>query len=107
MSPTKIPVLLQLLFMKKLMILSTSFVCLSTMKFFLLRLDRFIKFLCTSSATVGKEFVLPNLRLSASEDLHAFADPGESMSVRFQSFVSEFRDLARDLGHGKQRRVLS
>ena len=40
MSFTKIPVLLQHLCMKKLMILSTSFFCLSTMKFFLLRLDR-------------------------------------------------------------------
>ena len=69
MSSTKMPVLLQQLFMKKLMIWSTSFVCLSTMKFFFLRLDRFIQFLYTSSIMVSLEFVLSNLRLTVSEDL--------------------------------------
>ena len=68
MSFTKIPVLLQLLFMK-LLILSTSFVSLSTMKFFLLRLDRFIQFLFTSSVIISLEFVFSNLRLTVSEDL--------------------------------------
>ena len=41
MSFTKIPVLLPQLFMKKLLISSMAFFCLSAMKFFLLRLDRF------------------------------------------------------------------
>ena len=54
MSFTKIPVLLQLLSMKKLMILSTAFFCLSTMKFFLLRLDRFVQFLYTSSVIISR-----------------------------------------------------
>ena len=69
MSFTKIPVLLQQLFMKKLMILSTSFFCLSTMKFFLLRLDRFTNFLYTSSVIISLEIVFSNLRLTVSEDL--------------------------------------
>ena len=55
--------------MKKLMILSPSFVCLSTMKFLFLRLDRFIQFLYTSSVIISLEFVLSNLRLTISEDL--------------------------------------
>ena len=69
MSFTKIPVLLHSLFMKKLVTLSASFVCLSTMNFFFLRLDRIIQFLYTSSVIIGLEFVLPNLRLTVSEDL--------------------------------------
>ena len=48
MSFTKIPILLQYLFITKLLILSTAFFCLSTMKFFLLRLDRFTQFVYTS-----------------------------------------------------------
>ena len=56
--------------MKKLMILSASFVSLmSTMKFFLLRLDRFIQFLYTSSVIISLEFVFSNLRLTVSENL--------------------------------------
>ena len=69
MSFTNFPVLLQYLSMKKLLILSTSFVRLSTMKFFFLRLDRFIQFLHTSLVVIGLEFVLSNLRLTVSEDL--------------------------------------
>ena len=37
------------------------------MKFFLLRLDRFVQFLYTSSVVIGLEFVLSNLRLTVSE----------------------------------------
>ena len=55
--------------MEKLVILSTSFFCLSTMKFSFLRLDRFIQFLCTSSVIISMEFVFSNLRLTVSEDL--------------------------------------
>ena len=62
------------------------------MKFFLLRLDRFIQFWYTSSVIISLEFVFPNLRLTE-----------ESQSVRFQSFVSEFLKLTRDLRHGRQR----
>ena len=57
MSFTKIPILLQLLFMKKLLILSTAFFYLGTMKFFLLRLDRFTHFLYISSVIISLEFV--------------------------------------------------
>ena len=32
-----------------------------------------------------------------------FVGPGESFSVRFQSFVSKFRNLTRDFCHGRQR----
>ena len=39
------------------------------MKFFFLRLDRFIQFLNTSSVIISLEFVLSNLRLTVSEDL--------------------------------------
>ena len=69
MSSTEIPILLQQQFMKKLMILSASFFCLSTMKFFLLRLDRFIQFLWTSSVIISLEFVFLNLYLTVSEGL--------------------------------------
>ena len=55
--------------MKKLMILSTSFFCMSTMKFFLLRLDRFTQFLFSSPVIISLEFVFSNLRLTVSEDL--------------------------------------
>ena len=39
------------------------------MKFFLLRLDRFIQFLYASSVIISLEFVFSNLRLRVSEDL--------------------------------------
>ena len=55
--------------MKKLMISSLKFFSLSAVKFFLLRLDRFIQFLFTSSVIISLEFVFSNLRLTVSEDL--------------------------------------
>ena len=55
--------------MKKLMILLTAFFCLSTMKIFLLRLDRFTEFLYASSVIISMELVFSNLRLTDSEDL--------------------------------------
>ena len=48
---------------------SRSSVSLGTMKFFLLRLDRFTSFVCTSSVLISLEFVCSNLRLTISEDL--------------------------------------
>ena len=70
MSLTEIPILLLLLFMKKLLILSASFVSLmSTTNFFFLRLDRFIQLLNTSSAVISLEFVFSNLCLTVSENL--------------------------------------
>ena len=70
MSFTKIPILFQQLFMKKLMILFKSFVSLmSTRNFFFLRLDHFITPLNTSSVIICLEFVFSNLRLTVSEDL--------------------------------------
>ena len=47
--------------------------CSSTMKFFLLRLDRFIQFLYTSSVIIGLDFVFSNLPLTISEDLIALS----------------------------------
>ena len=41
--------------------------------------------------------------LDSQRGFASFVGPGESYSVRLQSFVSEFRDLARDVRHGKQR----
>ena len=46
-----------------------KFFCLSAMKFFLLRFDRFTKFLYTSSVILSLEFVSPDLRLAVGEDL--------------------------------------
>ena len=43
--------------------------CLSPMKFFSLRLDRFAQFLFTSSVIVSLEFVSPDFRLTVGEDL--------------------------------------
>ena len=73
--------------MKKLMILSTAFFCLSTMKFFLLRLDRFTQFLYTSSVIISLEFVFSNLRLTVSEDLL-------SLSVQKSPNLFAFRVLS-------------
>ena len=54
MSFTKIPILFQQLFMKKLMISSKSFVSLmSTINFSSLRLDHFIQLLNTSSVIIS------------------------------------------------------
>ena len=70
MSFTKIPVLFQSSFIKKLMILSKSFVSLmSTTNFSFLRLDHFIQLLNTSSVVIGLKFVFSNLCLTVSEDL--------------------------------------
>ena len=70
MSFTKIPILLQLLFMKKLMISSMLFVSLmSTINFTSLRLDSFIQFLDTSSVIIGLELVFLNLCSIISESL--------------------------------------
>ena len=88
MSFTKIPVLLQQLFMKKLMILSALVVCLSTMKFFFLRLDRFIQFLYTASVIISLEFVFSNLRLTVSENLL-------SLSLQKSPNLFAFRVLSR------------
>ena len=85
------------------MILSTSFFRLSTMKFFFLRLDRFIQFLYTSSVIISLEFVFSNLRLTVSENLLPLSVQESPNLFVFRVFVSEFRDLARDLCHGKQR----
>ena len=103
MSFTKIPVLHQQLFMKKLMILSASFVCLSTMNFFFLPLDRFIQFLFSSSVIISLEFVLSNLRLAVSEDLLPLSVQKSPNLFMFRVFVSEFLGSARDSCHGKQR----
>ena len=43
------------------------------MKFFFLRLDRFIQFVFTSSVIISLEFVLSNLRLTVSEDLFSLS----------------------------------
>ena len=70
MSFTKIPILLQKKCMKKLLILSTSFVSLlSTTNFFFLRLDHFIQLLNTFSVIIGLEFVFSNLCSTVSENL--------------------------------------
>ena len=78
--------------MKKLLISSTAFFCLSTMNFFLLRLDRFIQFLYTAWVIISLEFVL---RISAWQSTRtcSLCRSRESKSVLFQNFVSEFRDF--------------
>ena len=55
--------------MKKLLISSLKFFCLSAMKFFLLRFNNFTQFLYTSSVIISREFVFLNLRLTFGEDL--------------------------------------
>ena len=55
--------------MKKLLISSLKFFCLSAMKFFLLRFTNFSKFLYTSSVIISLEFVFLNHRLTVGEDL--------------------------------------
>ena len=55
--------------MKKLLISSLKFFCLSAMKFFLQRFNSFTSFLYTSSVIIRLEFVVINLRLTVGEDL--------------------------------------
>ena len=69
----------------------------------LLRLDRFIQFLYTSSVMISLEFVLSNLRLTVSEDLLPLSVQESPNLFAFRVSVSESRDLARDFRHGKQR----
>ena len=103
MSFTKIPVLLQYLFMKKLLISSMKFFCWNTIKFFLLRLDRFTQFM-NSSVMICLEFVFLNLRLTVFEDLLP-------LSVQKSPNLCVFRVLsldlfqqrvARSIGHGRR-----
>ena len=70
MSFTKIPILFQFLYMKKLLISSMSFVSLmSTINFSSLRLDHFIQLSNTSSVIICLEFVFLNLCSIISENL--------------------------------------
>ena len=70
MSFTEIPILLQYLFVTKLLILSASFVSLtSKTNFFFLWLYRFIQLFNTSSVLIGLEFVFLNLCLTVCENL--------------------------------------
>ena len=55
--------------MKKLLISSLKFFCLSAMKFFLLRFNIFTQFSYTSSVIIGLEFVFLNFRLAFGENL--------------------------------------
>ena len=70
MSFKKFSILFQLLFMKKLLISSKSFVSLmSTINVSSLRLDHFIQLLNTSSVLIGLEPVFLNLCSIISENL--------------------------------------
>ena len=89
--------------MKKLLILSSSFVSLmSTTNFFFLRLDRFIQFLNTSSVIIGLELVFSNLCLTVSENLLSLSFQKDPNLFTFR-VLSESLGIARDLCHGKQR----
>ena len=87
MSFTKIPVLLQQLFMKKLMILSTSFVSLmSTTNSISLQLDRFIQFLNTSSVCHNRLGTrVSESQLDSQRESALFVVPEESWFARFLS----------------------
>ena len=67
--------------MKKLLISSMKFFCLSSMKFSSLRRDRFTQFLYASSVIVGLEFVSPDFRLTVVEDLLSLSVQIKSLSV--------------------------
>ena len=96
MSFTKMPVFMQELFMKKLMIFSTSFFCLSTV-FFLLLLDRFIQYfiflLHDRLRLRASEFP----RLSVSENLLPLSLQ-ERPYLHSQSCVSEFHEHSTQVG---------
>ena len=70
MSFTKIPILFQLLFMKKLLISSKLFIlCKGMINLTSLRLNNSIQFLDTSSIIIGLELVFVNLCSTISENL--------------------------------------
>ena len=73
------------------------------MKFFFLRLERFhsifVYFFGHSRLGIR---VFESL-LGIQRGFAPFVGPGESKSVRFQSVVSEVRNLTRDFCHGRQR----
>ena len=73
------------------MILSTKFFCLSAMKFFLLRFDRFTYFLYTSSVIISLEFVSPDLSVTVGEDLLALSvQKSPSLCVFSVEFLTSF-----------------
>ena len=84
------------------MILSATFFCLGTMSFFCLRLDRFIQFFVYFFGHIRLGIRAFEFLSDSQRGFAPFVGPGESYSVRFQSFVSEFLGSARDLCHGKQ-----
>ena len=69
MSFTRIPVLFQQLFMKKLLISSKLFVSKSTIDLTSLRLDNSIQFLDTSSVIIDLELMFLNFCSTISENL--------------------------------------
>ena len=94
--------------------------CLSPMKFFSLRLDRFTQFLYTSSVIVSLEFVSPDFRLTVNEDLLPLSvQKSPNLCVFSVQFLTSFHNglpssfvafchsfdngLPRSIGHGRRR----
>ena len=91
--------------MKKLLISSMEFFSLSTMKFFSLRLDRFTKFLYTSSVIISLEFVFSNLRPTVGEDLLPLSVQKSPNLCEFRVlFLTCFNNgLPGSIGHRRRR----
>ena len=91
--------------MKKLLISSMKSFCLSPMKFFSLRLDRFTQLLYTFSAKVSLEFVSPDFRLTVGEDLLPLSvQKSPNLCVFSIQFLTSFDNgLPRSIGHGRRR----
>ena len=76
---------------------------LSTMKFFFLRLDRFIQILKTSSPKSAWNSCFRISALTVSEDLFPLSIQESPNLFAFRVLSLNFLTLARDLCHGKQR----
>ena len=83
------------------MILSTAFLCLSTMQFFLLRLDRFSQFLYTSSVIISLQFVLLISAWKISDDLLSLSVQESPNLFAFRvlslNFVTFYNGLPRSI----------
>ena len=99
--------------MKKLLISSLKFFCLSAMKFFLLILIYFTQFLYTSSFVISLVFVFLNFRLTVGENLLFLSvQLSSNLCVFSVLLLTSFHNKSpcslnngslRSFGHGRQR----
>ena len=93
--------------MKKLLISSLKFFCLSAMKFFQLRLSSFTQFLSFSSVIISLELVFLNLRLTFGEDVLLLRSKVVLTCAcsTFSLLTTCHNRSPRSFGHGRRRQT--